>query len=434
MRFLRPLAFCIGLLAGAVCGSEAPTANGAPEWAKAVPVRQWYALAGTEYRAAIKALAPEKGYIGYDPIGGTVDSYDDPVANADNSAVYFYGGGHGSSTLNGVFKFDTINLKYSIAIAPTPPDKYPPAYVKAEGNDLTYPSGAKPGHFSADLTDPADLPFKAPQNAPTASHMYSACDMRGDVIHYFYGAYRCANVKTGKWESVGEIDVGAQVGKLTADKKYGTAYLQQGTAAVYDDVTDRFLVSLVPGDAGINWRGNRLFFWDPVKQVIEPKGPADGMVPICTRSSMNLFKGGRWAYMLMCNAPTTVAPDTVNGAFRYNFDTGKIETLRIEGDLFKFAPDNTQETVPCVYHAGRNSLIRWEYLSDVNALYEVNLTPVSGAGTDASPYVLHQTRIPLTGALSVKPLLNYRRMFYNAKTGVMMFMPNSNSTWYAVKL
>jgi hypothetical protein len=138
--------------------------------------------------------------------------------------------------------------------------------------------------------------------------------------------------------------------------------------------------------------------------------------------------------MLMCETRTKKKEDLVNLAYRYNFDTGAIENLRIEGDLFNYEPKDKQETVPCVYHAGRNSLIRWEYGTDVNALYEVNLTPTSGKGTKEEPYVLKQTRIPLAGELKTKPVLNYRRMYFNAKTGVMLFMPSSNSTWYAVKL
>jgi hypothetical protein len=427
---LLNLLSCWSACAGSA--AEATVGDARPAWAQAVPSREWYELKDTQYRAAITKLVPKGKYLGYDPIGATVNSFNDPVANADNSAVFFFGGGHNAGTLNGLFKFDTLALSYSMVMPPTPPSKYPPGYT--EGTGVKYPSGVG-GYFMAKLTDPQDLPYQAPQDAPVASHMYTASDMRGDTIYYFYGSYKRANTKTGQWEQLTGVDIGAQLVKLTPDKKYSHEVLQQGTAAVYDDKTDRFLVSLVPGDAGINWRGNRLFLWDPIKEVIDPSGPTDGLVPIYTRSSMNLLKAGRWAYMLMCNAPKEVAPDAlVNGAFRYNFDTRKIEVLRIEGDLFKYSGKGPQETVPCVYHAGTDSLIRWSYVDDVNALYSVDLKPVGGKGTMADPYVLKQTRIPLKGALKSPPLLNYRRMFYNAKTDAMLFLPNADSNWYAVKL
>lgn len=412
--------------------SASGTVSGMPAWVSGVSTRTWAQLSGTNFATAAAAVVPAGSYIGAAPIASMVDAYSDPVSDSAGRYIYTFGGGHHDGTCNALLKFDAHSLALTSVIAPTPPAKYPPIYAAGDGGGgpgaLTYPSGATPGYFSSTLTDPADASYIAPADAPNVSHQYASGAMRSNgVISWFYNGYREANTGAGTWAHLADTDIGAQLYAINTNYQNGP--LQQGTAAEYDDVTDRFLVTLVPGDAGYNWRVG-FFLFNPTTRTIV-SGSVVTNVDIA-RSAMNVVKAGRYVYGLMCKQPSA-AVDCSFG-WRYNLDTAEFKYIQTSGDTFTFTPGSFAETVPCSYHSGRGTLIRWNYKDEINNIYEVGLTPTSGTGTLGDPLILTQTRIAIAGTSPGAPTLNYRRMFYNATTDCVLFLPKAASDWYAVKL
>lgn len=406
-------------------------ASAVPAWVSSVASRTWTALAGTTFSTAATAVIPAGSYIGSSPINAMVDAYSDPVADPTGRSIYTFGGGHNDGTCNALLKFDTHSLAVSVVASPTPPDKYPPIYAAGNGGGgpgvLTYPSGATPGYFSSTLTDPADASYIAPQDAPNVSHQYASGAIRSNgVISWFYGAYREADTGSGTWAHLSDTDIGAQLYAINTN--YASGQLQQGTAAEYDEVTDKFLVTLVPGDAGYNWRTG-FFMFDPTTRTIVSGSVVTGSD--LGRSAMNVVKAGRYVYGLMCKVSGAV---DCNFGWRYNLDTAELKYIQTSGDTFTFTSGVLAETVPCSYHSGRNTLIRWNYKDEINNIYEVSLTPTSGTGTLGDPLILTQTRITLSGTSPAAPKLNYRRMYYNSTTDCILFLPHAATTWYAVKL
>jgi hypothetical protein len=103
--------------------------------------------------------------------------------------------------------------------------------------------------------------------------------------------------------------------------------------------------------------------------------------------------------------PSTAAQFTLAGGFAMDMDQAATKTgLQSLSESYcqKFtisgfseanvAPQNPQQqTIPSFYDG--TSIHRWNYSSPLtNYLYTLSLTPTSGAGTIASPYVLTQTR------------------------------------------
>lgn len=415
-----------------IYGGRAASVSG-PAWAQAVPLRTWTPLAGTNFRSAADAIMPAGAYIGDDPIGNIVNAYSDPTPDLSGRYIYIAGGGHAGGTCNAMLKYDSVTLATTLVIAPTPTSKYPPSYtalVSGNHGPLVYPSGAAPGYFAHDLTDPADTPWNAPMRAPVASHQYTANSMRNDgVIYHFYAGYWEANPAQGTWANVQKaypqstpIDIGAQLFALYPN--YTNKVLGQGTASAYDPVTDQFFVSLIPGDEGLNWRGG-FFVFNPTTKLITSHLSLLNIA----RSAMNLLVVGRYLYGFM-------GRDNVdcNFGWRYHIDTQVFQYVRTTGDQFTFVPSQYAETCPAAWHGGISRLMRWNYANEPNNIYTVNLTPYAGTGTEADPLLLAQTRVAISGSLPTAVIQNYRRMYYCADHGCVVFLPQADSNWIALKL
>ncbi|WP_146650893.1 hypothetical protein [Labilithrix luteola] len=394
-------------------------------WA-ALPKARWIELRGTHFMELAAPLIPPGKYLGNEKISAIVDAYSDPTYDEKREKAFFYGGGHNDGTVNALVEFDLRRLTYALTIPPTPPIYYPPSYAAGNGGGgpgpLVYPSGAAPGYFSSTLTDPLDLPYKAPQDAPGTTHIYGSSAMGSDgLIRYFYAQYREVDVVAKKWSHLGDVDLGAQLDALD----YSHEPLQQGTMAVYDAVTNRYFVTLVPGDAGINKR-HALIRFDPVTRKIEQP-----VIPVPTGSSMDLLIVGRKIYGFGSGQgyPNT---DTSAG-FAYDIDNGTVDRVLVVGDTYTIASSNTQEAAPSFYHPGLGKIVRWNYGASVSSVYLLDLTPSGGAGTAADPHKLQQTKISVAGK-PPNPVLNYRRLFFDTDIGVALVLPQSNSNWFALKL
>lgn len=156
-------------------------------------------------------------------------------------------------------KFDHRTLTYSVAVDPTPSSKYTTGYLANILTPITYPSGAHEDFLfqSTDtLTNPIDIPFAAPERAPTSVHSYGAMTVRKKGIDRIFSmdylAVADASLTTKKWIYVSPKPYGPT---LAGSGLYNVE-AQQGTKSYYDSVTDRRYVTLAPGDAGINARSH----------------------------------------------------------------------------------------------------------------------------------------------------------------------------------
>ena len=312
---------------------------------------------------------------------------------------------------------------------PTPPSVYLAGYPVTN----VYPSGlAFNGWFlsSNELTDPRDLPFAAPALARTSTHMYAAAAKRGDRIHYFYLSYGEFDTKTGLW-SGREVDLGAQLIKFRP--QYGAVPLQQGTVAVYDEVTDRIFLTLNPGDSGGPWRSAIMVF-NPVTRVIESVHETNEATYGLILNSLNICRVGRNLYCFT-KLGRYGEPTMMNQGFVFNMDSKTFKRFVLIGDTagstFEFSA--TQESIPSFYDG--TAIRRWNHQpSERNNIYSVNLTPVSGSGAITDPLMLRQTVQSIGGAVPTSPRFVYSRLMYHEGARCALLLPEASSDWVALKL
>lgn len=401
----------------------------APAWSTSLATNAWTTLPGTAFLPWAKANIPAGRYYGTAPFEAIVNAYCDPANDAARGAQYFYGGGHGDGSCNAVCKFDQATLTWSLVGAPTPPSVYLADYPLSK----LYPSGvAFNGWFLSrnELTDARDLPFAAPALARVSTHMYAAAVKRGTRIHYFYLSYGEFDTETGEWMGR-EVDLGAQLIKFRP--QYGAAPLQQGTVAVYDEVTDRIFITLNPGDAGGSWRSAIMVF-NPQTRAIESvfeSGPASyGLIA----DSMNVCRVGRDLFYFT-KIGRYGEPTLMNQGFVFNMDSKTFKRFVLTGDTegSTFAFSNTQETIPSFYDGA--AIRRWNYQPSERArIYSVDPLPVSGSGSTTDPLVLRQTVRTIGGAIPARPLYVYSRLMYHAGARCALLLPEAGADWVALKL
>jgi hypothetical protein len=379
-------------------------------------------LAGTTFRTWAQANVPAGAYQGTDPIGAMVDAFCDPAA--DESKSYFFGGGHGAGTCNAVVEFDRNTLTYRLAGQPTPPATYPP--------NQAYPSGINNKGFYLPLSmlpNPVDHPYAAPQLAWAARHMYGAAIKRGNVLYYFYAGYAEFNVVNGEWGGF-DIDIGAQVNAI--NPAYTANVLQQGTMAIYDDVTDRVYITFTSGDLGLNARGGLIQFNPETRTVEVIHG---GGIPGV--ASMNLVRVDRKIYVFNKEYPGGYPQAQMNNGWIFDMDTKTTQRFTISGTATD-TQFNTEgggcETVPSCYD-GAGKIYRWNFYGATAKakLLTVNLTPTSGSGTNGDPFVLQQTSRAIAGTPPANPWYVYTRLYFNRAAGCLMVLPKNDETWFALK-
>jgi hypothetical protein len=409
-----------------------PPAAPRPSWAGSVVTDTWQTLSGTAFRPWAEIGIPQGAYRGSNAIDAIVDAYCDPAHDAGEGAQYFFGGGHSDGTCNAVCKFDHQALAWSLVGQPTPPSVYLPGYPSSSG--VTYPSGvAFSGRWflsAAELSDPRDLPYAAPALARVSTHMYAAAARRGTRVHYFYGAYGEFDTSTGKWMGR-EVDLGAQL--LRFRPQYNAVPLQQGTVAFYDAVTDRFFVTLNPGDSGGGWRSGIIVF-DPTTRSIEAIHETNestyGLIP----NSMNICQVGRNLYCFTKLGRST-EPQVMNQGFMFNMDTKLFKRFSITGDMAgsTYPPSQFQEGIPSFYDG--TAIRRWNYAPDHRSkIYSVNPAPTGGSGSPSDPYVLQQSVRTVGGVAPAQTKLVYSRFVYHGGAGCALLLPDAQSDWIALKL
>lgn len=422
------------------------SSGGVPAWAQDLVPNAFNYIAGTQFASWGDANIAGGPFLGADPITAIVDSFNDPAYDETTGNWYFFGGGHGDSSCNPVVRCQPRNdFAYSVTIPATPASVYLPEYMTSW--PIYYPSGVlfgpngQPGGAGvwfltvAEGLDPTlDAGYIAPQLARVSSHMYGAAAIRNGVVHYFYLTYGEANTVTGQWGGRG-TDIGAQLNAIFSE--YGTDAGQVWTRAIYDDVTDRFFVSM----PNSGWR-NGFYVFDPSSRQVTsvhdcPFGPMLQDTPT--------VKIGRKLYCFRLVQPSGyTGPQNLNQGFICDMDQMAAATghntmvasafvLAGDTDGTIYQPSTYQETIPCYWDGV--AIRRWNYeTAHIQYIYSVDITPTSGTGTADDPLVLQQTQMTLAGTPPTSVQFIYTRLAYDAVVGAAICIPSATSNWFALKL
>lgn len=425
-------------------GRAAPGSSGAYGWAANLASNTMVVVGTITFKDWATANLPAGAYFGTNPFGAMVDAYNDPAFNDATGEQFYYGGGHGDGTCNAVIKHAHSSMGFSVSCLPTPPSKYPPAYQNADSTKrvITYPSGALGnGFFRSDLTDPLDTPYNTPRTRGS-THMYAAACMRNGIVHYFYLTYGEFDTNLGVWRDNNSFDFGAQ---LTAFRPQYvnpldplSNMLQQGTSAVYDSVTDRFYVTLVPGDSGGGWRSAimtiRAGVTPGVNPVIETITESNDTTYGLILESSNLVKVGRNLFLF---GHLSADRGLMNQGIVFNMDTKAMKAFVLVGDTTgsRYVPSPNQETIPSWFDG--TVINRWNYTpAEFNKVYSVNPVSEGGAGTLADPQRFRQTARAIAGAIpaGVDTAYIYSRMVYNATADAAILIPKSTQLPRAIRM
>lgn len=427
--------FCAAGVSTAVANDGATPASidGTPAWVATLSTTRWTELPTPVFDAWVRAnLVPSGGYYGSNPIGSVRDAYSNPLFDPAGKTYYLAGGGHNDGSLNAVFKFDAATLSYGIAVPPTPPSAYPPAFNTTQAA-IVYPSGATTGWFqsAATLSDPRDLPYAAPFPARRAMHAYSGMTFRdGKISFYYQSTVGDADVVNRTWTNLRQQTYGAQLNAISPSLGSANDYLQDGLAAATDPVTGKGWVSLNSGSAGINARSH-LMRIEPSTQTIERLVGA----PNVSWGSPSMAFIGRELYGVTSRqSPGNPNISLANGGFHFDtsVDAPTAKAFAIVGDVPSWSNGSPrQETVPVF--SDDVSIWMWNYVSEPDALYRIDVTPTGGSGTGADPQLLRSTRIALD-ASGIPPVALTYKLDYIREWGVVMILPSATTKWWAIKV
>jgi len=143
-----------------------------------------------------------------------------------------------------------------------------------------------------------------------------------------------------------------------------------------------------------------------------------------------MVKAGRKVYIFNKTGGYTL-PQVMNQGFIFDLDTKTYTYFLVQGNPSGtiFSATVAQETIPAWYDGA--AIHRWNYEpSNSGNVHTLNLTPVSGAGTAASPYILAQTSRSV-GSPPSPVLYRYRGNFCK---GINFMLPSSGQNLRALKL
>lgn len=429
-------------------GRSAPP-SGIPAWVSSVPTLAWAPISGssTFMSQATALLGSGTQWPGTNSIGSIVDAYGDPVIDGTN--IYHNGGGHGDGFWNGVLRSDMQTLGMSVEIAAAPGSCYPSGFPV----NNNWPSGRGVDWMrTAAQHDPLDVSFAAPFSSPRQTHEYGGQATRNKVgvnkrIYWFYGAYKIYDLDARTWTTQHEHPQGgAYITGLVATRcnivqpglgtNIGpTVPLQQGTMALYDDVTDKFFVTIIPGDNGGGWR-NFFFEYDPVTDtvpnIIRPQQPC--------RESMTWVKAGRYIYGITSPYSVPYPNFEIRVGFRFHIDNRTLEYFNVTGQIASFAANGStqQEAVPYWYDSNANKLHGWNHWSgDRASIYTLDLATFGthgGTGTFGDPYLWPQTKQTLSGTPPSIVSYKYNGIHFIPSWNVAVVFPHSTLAPYAIKM
>lgn len=432
-------------------GRTAPP-SGIPAWVTSMSSRTWTQLSAPTFLAGANSVITPGAYRGTNPIGAIVDAYGDPVLDPVTKKVYFQGGGHGDGSCNAMPAFDLATLSYFLENSATPPSTYPPSFFVTitPGVGYTYPSGLAIGWHRtlAQLSDPADQPYAAPISKPFPLHRYGGQAVRTKSgqpkeIHYFYGQPRRYLLDTHEWSLDHEIIPSSWLQDAVCDRAdiqtpglgnnlVRGGNLTQGTMCVYDEVTDKFLVTLIGG----GWRYG-LFLWDPATQSC-PWMVANTGAGFQILESAPMVQAGRWCYIFSSNYLLPYTQRVIDRGVRFNFDTRAIEYFTLTGVSLSYNLNSNQECAPAWYSPDTNKIAFWNHTSsDKQNIYELDvgaITSGGGTGSIGSPYSWSMTKSAMAGTPPGIIGYKYNGVMQIPDWGVAVVFPHSTVAPFAIKI
>lgn len=417
-----------------------------PNWWLSVPSQTWTPIAGssTFMSQATGLLGSSTQWPGTNSTASIVDAYGDPVI--DGTDIYHNGGGHGDGFWNGILKSSMQTLGMSVEIAAAPGSCYPAGFPSAN-----WPSGRAVDWLrTLAQHNPADVAYAAPFSSPRQSHEYGAQAVRNKAgvpkqIYWFYGFHKIYDFSSQMWTNRHELGIDYITQKVAArcnivqaglGANIGpTVSLQQGTMALYDVVTDKFYVTLIPGDAGGGYR-NFFFCYDPaadtVPSIHRPEQPC--------RESMTWVQAGRYIYGITSPYSVPYPNSTQSKGFRFHIDNQTFEYFTVTGSVPSFAADGgtQQEATPYWWDSGTNKLHGWNHnATDRAGIYTLDIGAFGGSGgtgTYADPYLWPQTRTTLAGTPPSSVSYKYNGVHFVAAWGLAVVFPHSSLQPYAIKM
>ena len=366
------------------------------------------------------------GYLGSNPLGGIVTAFSTPTFNPTTHKGIFGGGGHVDSSCNAFVEFDLYALTYRQVAPATDPAKYPPSYRADLVFGNTYPSGAIFEFFHDGLTDSRDIQYNVTNQAPKAVHHFSSLCTRGnEMLKPGYTGVGWLNTVTGLWRDIQINPLGPAlqtIGFAVGAGDLRSNIIERDTACEYDSVTDRVLMTVGPGDLAANSRGG-LAFLNPLTMAFD-NYIACGNVNYFTRTALV----GRYLYVFNAAGPSNAHTTILQ---RINIDTKVLEYCSLAGDIYTWA-EGAFDGGGCTPDPVTGNIYRWIYNTDRDALYALSTTPVSGLGTVGSPYVMQQTRIPLTASTMSAPTWCAERL--HVAWGTVFIHHSDTGGWWACKL
>lgn len=373
-------------------------------------------------------------YRGTDPFNTIINAYCDPAIDYATGNAYHYGGGHGDGTCNAVIKMAIADLAWSQVVDPTPPSVYLDDYLVTT-DPIQYPSGVnftgrtfQLGTFFATeaegLDGVMDAGYIAPALARASTHMYAAAVYRPSTktCHYFYNGYGAVNVETGAWSGY-NVNLEAQIAALQSNLEVSENVW--GVSAIYDAGTDRayFLVT------GGGFRSHVAEF-DCDDETVDAVYPSLGLT--LTNASM-FVQVGRKLYIFVNEGsyPTYTAE---RGCI-FNLDAKTWARFDCDGDAIPaIVGSRACETIPSWYDSTAGLIRRWNYSASHTTFYDLDLTPVSGTGTHADPYILTQTSRTVSidggsfpGPTNQEVSYVYSRVYHDPESNCSLFIPRSDN-------
>lgn len=425
-------------------------------WANSLVSNRWTQIS-SEQKFYDWAIGPNginiPGARGTNPINSIVNAYCDPAIDLESGDEYYYGGGHGDGSNNSICLNRASDLTWHQVDPGTPSSVYMPLYMNTT-NPIFYPGGSQFSVRPHELgtyfltvnegLDPVtDAGYIAPKLSRASTHMYQGGVYRNKggkkELHYMYNGYGKYDLNTNQWsghninleEQLAQFKRVNGVWKIPVPPETGdgatlaSSNKVWGVSAVYDKVTDRvyFLVT------GGGYR-NHIAQFNCDTGLIESVHVMTGF----TAQNASFFCIANRKLYVFGNEGS-VPRYNANRGFIFDMDSKAVVRFDTAGDIApQIATNIGQETIPGWYDSNRNRICRMNYSVSISTIYVLNLTPVSGAGTHADPFILNQVAKTVTidgGAFpdSAGPpiMYVYGRMVFIPGADCVKFIPRSDS-------
>jgi hypothetical protein len=184
---------------------------------------------------------------------------------------------------------------------------------------------------------------------------------------------------------------------------------------------DRFLASF--SCRAWSWAG-------PNRSLVYGQNPPSADYQIVGNESIAVV--GR-KVLVFGGASMNKAPKEARYGFWFDADTHDAShAFELSGEFPTFG-GTKQENIPMFSNGTQVFLWNYGRTGDLDALYTFSLTPTSGSGTGAAPYIYASRKIVLAPSVMPTPEMTYR-LDYIPDWGVVVVQASSSSKVWALRL